>query len=134
MRLRHLRFLALLQMVQGEFECVGGLLFALSPGGAGTSHSSPAIWISLCLTGLGISLLGALRLVAGVSNMFYRGRRLGIVSVIGGLLTVVTCCGLPSSVALCAYGLTVYTNGNIRRAFAMRRAGASSGEIERALS
>jgi hypothetical protein len=120
------RLLAILQMVQGGLECFGGLLFALSPGG---THGGAALWVGLSLAGLGVVLVGLLRITAGILNMFYRGRGLGMTTLVIGLLSAVTCFCLPTSVALCAYGFVVYTNKDVRQAFALRANGASVHEI-----
>jgi hypothetical protein len=37
-----------------------------------------------------------------------------------GLVSAITCLCLPTSVAICAYAWIVYTNADVRRAFATR--------------
>src|SRR5258706_6875311 len=106
MTLQHVRILATLQMIQGALECVGGLIFAVSPGG--TDGGSVAVWLALSLLGLGVVVGGVLRIVAGLRNVSYRGRDLGMYALAIGLLSGITCCCLPTSAALGIYGFMVY--------------------------
>jgi hypothetical protein len=76
--------------------------------------------IALLLGGLAASAAGVLRIVAGVLNLTWRGRRLGLVALTVGLVSIVTCCCLPTTVALFAYGNIVYWNPDVRRAFERR--------------
>jgi hypothetical protein len=64
--------------------------------------------------------------------MFYIGRVLGVVSLVIGLASTLTCVCLPTSVALCVYGFVVYMNQDVRRAFALRARGAPLEQIDRA--
>jgi uncharacterized membrane protein HdeD (DUF308 family) len=108
---KHIPFLAAFQVAQGCLESVWGFVFAFSPGdGPYAMH--------LALLGLAASFAGLVRVVAGLLNVLVRGRGLGMAVLVLGLMSGVTCCCLPTSVALCAYGLVVYTNDDVRRAFA----------------
>jgi hypothetical protein len=107
----HIRVLAIFQMAQGGLEFVWGLVFAVSP-------ADGPFAVHLFLAGLAASLVGLARLAAGLLNMFLRGRVLGMATVVAGLASSITCCCLPTSLALCCYGLIVYSNADVRRAFA----------------
>jgi hypothetical protein len=128
MTLQHLRLLSTLQIIQGVLEGVMGLLFAVSPGGTG---AGAALWVGLCLAGFIVACNGLLRVVAGALNGSCRGRGLGISTLAVGLLSALTCFCLPTSLALFVYGLLVYSNKDVRQAFARRAAGASVDEIAR---
>jgi|RhiMetdeSRZDD1v2_1073273.scaffolds.fasta_scaffold589032_2 hypothetical protein len=129
MTLQHLRLVSIFQAVQGAMEIFMGLLFALSPGGTGTGAISLWWWVGLCLAGLVIAFNGLLRIVGAALGAAFRGRWLNIGTLVIGLLSSLTCLCLPTSVALCIYGLAVYASKDVRRAFAMRSAGTSVDEI-----
>lgn len=126
---RRVAILSAFQVGEGVLEGLWGLIFALSPGGMGTADSSAAMWIGLSLTGLAVACNGLLRVVAGLLTGALRARALGIATLVAGLLAAVTCLCLPTSFALCAYGLCVYFDKDVRRAFARRAAGASIAEV-----
>jgi hypothetical protein len=86
----------------------------------------------MSLAGLAVSFNGALRVLAGALSVFFRARAFGISTLIIGLLSTVTCLCLPTSVALCIYGLRVYLSQDVRRAYAMRAHGASVDDVVRA--
>jgi len=65
---------------------------------------------------------GTLGLWAGALNFSHRGRTLGIVALVSGLVSVVTCWCFPSSLALLIYGLIIYLSHDAERAFRWREA------------
>jgi uncharacterized membrane protein len=75
-------------------------------------------------------LAGALRIVAGFRNVRYRGRVLGIVSLFFGLLSLGTCYCSVTGIALLVYGMIVYLNGDVIRAFELGEKGVPSEEIK----
>src|SRR5262249_7181590 len=89
------------------------------------------IYLAMGTAGL---LAGLLHLIAGIRNVTYRGRTLGLVALIGGLASVGTCYCALTSIALTVYGLIVYLNAESVRAFQLGQQGLSSGEIRRALA
>jgi hypothetical protein len=129
MTLQHLRLVSMFQAVQGALEIFMGLLFALSPGGTGSGTISAWWWVGMSLAGLVIAFNGLLRIVAAVLGAAFRGRWLNIGTLVIGLLSSLTCLCLPTSVALCIYGLVVHASKDVRRAFALRSAGTSVDEI-----
>jgi hypothetical protein len=130
---QRVRVLAAAQMVEGGLESFWGLIFALSPGGTDGKLGSAPLWPLLSLAGLAVAGLGVLRMVAGGLNMFYRGRRLSIATLLLGLLSGITCLCLPTATALCVFGMAVHHNPAVRHAFRLRRQGASISEIDRML-
>ena len=81
--------------------------------------------------GLGapILLAGVLRIFAGVQNFRFRGRTLGIISMIAGMASMLTCYCAPTGIGVLIYGLIVYMNPAVAAAFAMGQQGASGSEI-----
>jgi len=72
---------------------------------------------------------GVLHLVAGLRGYRFQGRTFGITALACGLLTLFTCYCLPTSAALCVYGLIVYLNREVSEAFQMREAGYTPDQI-----
>jgi len=77
-------------------------------------------------------LCGVLRLVAGIFNLRYRSRILGMAALGVGLLTMITGYCAISSMALAVYGLIVYLNDSVVAAFAMGDSGKSGTDIQAA--
>jgi uncharacterized membrane protein len=75
---------------------------------------------------------GLLRIVAGIFNLQYRRRVLGIVALAVGLLTMLTAYCAPTSIALAIYGLVVYVNDPVIMAFQMGDSGRPLSEIRSA--
>jgi hypothetical protein len=75
---------------------------------------------------------GVVRMVAGVFNLRYKRRVLGITALGLGLLTMLTCYCAPTGVALAVYGLIVYVNEPVVLAFRMGDAGRPISEIRNA--
>ena len=74
-------------------------------------------------------IAGLLQIVAGVANLRLQGRTLGIVGLVGGVLSVGTCYCLPTAVALLVYGLIIYLNETTQRAFTLGAEGLSWDEL-----
>lgn len=149
---RQVPVLAVLTIVQGSLECLAGVFYAAmgpmmrtilrgvarqQPRGASPVQDLPEGFATgmaafYVVAGLVVLAVGALRIVAGIRGLKYRSRTLGIVSLAAGLLSVVTCYCLPTSLALAVYGLIVYLNADVGRAFEMGERGASSAEIQAA--
>jgi hypothetical protein len=76
-----------------------------------------------------VLLSAILRLVAAYRNFYFKGRTLGIASMIVGLSSLLTCyCG-PTAIGILVYGLIVYLNPAVRMAFAMGDQGRTAAEI-----
>lgn len=122
---RHLKPLAIVLMVHGGLILLGGM-FALAYGaamaGALPSMSQPIsahgpaaltgavlVW---ALVGEGALhlMVGALQGWAGWRIRQYRSRWLGLTALLAGLLTMLGCYCLPTSVALLVWGLIVLLN------------------------
>ena len=94
----------------------------------------PEVMINMMSWGYGgvgvvVGIIGVLSILAGYRNWKFKGRTLGIVSLVAGLGTILSCYCLPTSLALCIYGLIVYLNGPVAAAFRMGEEGYSGDEI-----
>jgi hypothetical protein len=125
----HVPILAGLMIAQGALECLLGALFAgMGPfmyymaksQSSGTGPAESAV-ISIYMSGVGLLALtaGILNITAGVKGIKYRGRVLGIVALVSGVVTLPTCYCFPTSLMLLVYGLIVYLNPEVARAFEM---------------
>ena len=80
----------------------------------------------------GVSCLTAavIKTVAGIINLKYRGRVLGIVALISGFMSFPTFYCAPTAIALMIYGLIVYLNSHVALAFRMGKQGYTSRQIQ----
>lgn len=137
------RVVAILMMIQGVFE----LLFAIYLGVFGLFFGGmmgqmmredpnfqrgggpPPEFVEAMMTympvamGVGGLLAGILHCYAGYRNFQFSSRTLGIVALVSGLLTISTfyCC--PTAFALFIYGLIIYMNDQVAKAFEMTAEG-----------
>jgi hypothetical protein len=148
----HIPVVAVLMIVQGVLECLAGVLYAYvafvvrqeagwdAPAGRMPRGGMPAggmpgggifpLTLVLIVALLVVALsIGILRIIAGITNLKYRGRRLGLAALTVGTLSLFTGYCAPTTIALLVYGLIVYMNEDVRRAFAMGEQGFSSGQI-----
>ncbi|MEO8496056.1 MAG: hypothetical protein ABI614_13380 [Planctomycetota bacterium] len=143
------RIVSILMMVQGSLDLLAGLgligmgivmSFVMRDAmmqnpqfqqGNGPSPDFMANMMAGIYGGLGvvIAIIGALSLFAGYRNFKFKSRTLGIISLVAGLGTVITCYCAPTSLALCIYGLIVYLNAPVAAAFRMGEEGYSGDEI-----
>jgi hypothetical protein len=139
---KQVKVVAILMIVQGSLECVMGLLcvfigpftYAIlteaqkqSPAPQMPPGVLSAIYVAL---GALMLALGIFRIVSGVRNLKYRGRVLGIVALAAGVLSVFTCYCAPSAIGLLIYGLIIYLNDDVRRAFEQGEQGATPDQIK----
>ncbi len=140
----HIRFVALLLVVHGAVLLLAsltasafGLFFLNAPASFFDDNETTAqmilVWMYL---GVGLLLLpiALLQLVAGIRNLGLRNRKLGIVALCSGMLTVFTFYCAPTSIALAIYGLIVLLHPSVQEAFKMRSGGTSKEDILAALT
>ncbi|MGH9847157.1 MAG: hypothetical protein ACREEM_51330 [Blastocatellia bacterium] len=131
---------AILMIVQGSLECLLGLPilvvgpFAMLGQLDRRAANPPPEFMGVIFVGLGLLLLAAagLHIYAGVKNYKYRNRTLGIVALSVGALSIFTCYCAPTAIGLLIYGLVVYLNEDVRRAFEIGEKGATPDAILRA--
>lgn len=135
--LGHVPVVAILLIVQGALEIAFGLF-----GGAFLAlvYLVPDEEFTR-LRGLGVFLLilaipavacGLLRIVAGIFNLRFRRRSLGMVALGLGLLTLATGYCAPTAIALAIYGLIVYVNEPVVMAFELGDRGQKPTDIRAA--
>ncbi len=142
--------IAVLLIVQGIMEALMGVLYvAMGPAmfallkfapppssSAGGGPPPDAVFgiLSAVYIVIGVLVLvaGGLKIFAGVKNMKFRSRTLGIVALSSGALTILSCYCLPTALALMVFGLVVYLNDESTRAFQMGEEGTPPDEIKAA--
>ena len=145
---------AILMIVQGVLEVLMGLLLVLvafamprffdmamqqAPPPPNNVRGMPGevktvITIVYGVMGGAGLLVGIVRIIAGIRNLSYRGRGLGLVSLFLGILSLATVYCALTSLGLMIYGLIVYFNEQTARAFAMGERGMSRADIQEALA
>jgi hypothetical protein len=141
------RIVAILNMVQGGLELPVGLMYvglafffpaivkldqANNPNFRNEAPPEEMIWFLFAVymtIGVCVILSGVLRLWAGFSNYRFRGRMLGIVSLVLGMVSVFSCYCAPTGLAILIYGLIVLLNTAVKMAFDMGDQGMSTDQI-----
>lgn len=139
---RQVRPIAICMIVQGILISLVG--FALAGMGIFLANMSPemmgddAVVIEPMQTAMGwgyggfgaiLLLIGLLTVYAGVRNLSFRGRTFGIVMLSVGILSSFTCYCAPTALGLAIWGLIVYLNPSVARAFELAKKGTSAGDI-----
>src|SRR5262245_742239 len=131
----HVPLVAIGLIVQGALEIlVGamlllvGLFFFLEPQLAGMKALAGLMLVMASPA----CICGVVRVVAGVCNLRYRRRVLGMTALGLGLLTMVTGYCAPTSIGLAVYGLIVYLNESVAAAFQMGESGKTAADIHSA--
>ena len=134
---RRVRRLATLMIVQGAVEATLGLAFTglvvFSSAGfipISLAGSPAEAMAALVLAGPGLLAAGGLKIAAGVRNHSYRGKRLAIVALASGSLSVLTCVCGPTAIALLVFGLRLHAHPRVERAFQMGEQGFSPEWIQ----
>ncbi|MDX1945677.1 MAG: hypothetical protein SFU86_09715 [Pirellulaceae bacterium] len=120
----------LLEVTLAGFMLVFAGLATLVPPEAGEFPTAMVVFVGVL--SLPAAVCGVLRVVAGVYNLRFRRRTLGMVALVAGLATVFTFYCAPTSIALGIYGLIVYLNDSVTEAFALGDQGKTQDEIRRA--
>ena len=145
---RQVRVVAILLLVEAGLELLAGLgclafggavwLIDNFPGPSGELEDDKlAIQImGGVYLGIGVMLLAlsALHMFAGYRNLIYRGRTLGIVALASCVLLLPTCYCSVTSLGLMIYGLIIYLQPDVGRAFALVKEGQSVEAMKRASS
>jgi len=133
----HVRIVAILLITQGVFEilfALFGICFALATVLVRQEDLVNMRPLGMVLGGISIAALfcGGLRVAAGIANLRFRRRLLGITALGAGMLTMLTGYCAPTAIALAVYGLIVYLNDSVVAAFEMGDAGRTTTEISAA--
>ena len=81
---------------------------------------------SLCLVAF---TLATMHFISAYFGFTYRYRVFGIITMILGLGSVMTCYCAPTAIGLAVYGLIIYFNPAVAKAFTMAKSGMNKSEI-----
>lgn len=152
---KHVPTVAILLILQGALEICAGFcallyasvygVFALIP----LSEEIPidgegpdAEVLAAILGGMGLIFMliafvliafGVLKIAAGIYNLRYRKHTLGLIALLTGLGSVMTCYCAPTGIALAVYGLFVYLHPTVKQAFVLGEQGMSNDDVLRSL-
>jgi len=98
-------------------------------GPIGTEEFVLIICAAMLAIGILIVATAGLRIYAAYRAYQFRGRVMGIVSLIFGCITILTCYCFPTSLALLVYGLIVYNNQDVKSAFTLGEQGTPAAQI-----
>ena len=146
----HMMALSILMIVQGSLSALcglgaGAMAFVIPamlkaqagmPGQPGMPAPPMPVEMETFMVvlygGIGLVLLssGILGVWGGIRMMKFRGYKLGIIALSGGLLTIFGCYCAPTAIALFIYGLIVMLNPQVKQAFEMGEQGRSPADIQ----
>ena len=134
---------SILMIIQGSLVSLAGLfLLVLGPAMFSlnrSNHRADEEQVITVLGGIYILLgglllgVGGLNIVAGIKNLKYKGRTLGITALSLGGLAIFGCYCAPTAIGLLIYGLIIYLNQDVSRAFEMGEQGATPEQIKNAI-
>ena len=131
--------LAILMIVQGALEAIigftllvmGPAMLSTKPTMSRSDQEAVGIVSAVCIIlGVLILLTAGLKIVAGIKNLKYRGRALGMAALISSIVSMLTGYCAPTAIALLIYGLIIYLNDDVRRAFEMGEQGVPPEAIK----
>ena len=140
----HVRVIVVLNAVQGILELImGGFVTAMSvmffamkdkiieeaPPGVDMEFQHKIMVGGFGTVGGFVLLVAILRIWAAIANYRFKGRILGIVSLLAGLGTAMTVYCAPTSIGIAVYGLVVLFNQEVAEAFEMRKTAKSADEV-----
>lgn len=110
------------------------VLFALVSSILPPESGANPVMLAIVYSGMAVltTACAVIRVFAGLSNLRFRRRNLGIVSLGLGLLTVFTGICALTSIGLAVYGLLVYFNDSVVAAFDLGESGKTPSEIQAA--
>ena len=100
---------------------------ALPPRAVGSTVALAAMYGIIAIV---CGVCGVLRIAAGMCNLRFQRRQLGLAALGVGLATVFTGFCAPTAIGLGIYGLMVYFNDSVIAAFHLGSAGKSRSEID----
>jgi hypothetical protein len=79
--------------------------------------------------GLAVLTAGVLNIVAGARSLKFRGRGLALTALYLNIIPLITCYCAPTSIGMMIYGLIVFFNADVARAFQMAERGLPPEEV-----
>jgi hypothetical protein len=135
----HVQALGVLQIVLGAMELLMGtilifyaVVFFELPAVKQQPPPPAAMWAFTLVMGVSggvVVLFSFLRIASGVLSFRFAGRKMMLVSLIGGMVTAMTCYCAPFSISLGIYGLVVMLNPAVIHAFKMASEGWTAEQI-----
>jgi hypothetical protein len=138
--MNQLTILGILQIVQGILEALmGGLLVVMAfimpqfamPGPQTPSNAMVMYFITIYYgVAGGLTLFfGVLRIFAGTTSFWIKGRLLMYISLVGGLASCLTIYCTLTSIPLLIYGIIVLKHPAVKMAYQMAKKGMTAREI-----
>jgi hypothetical protein len=139
----HVKIVSILMIVNGALATLLGAFYAVmgpfvvTMMQAERRHTDPDEKMVMQIIGyvypaIGIPtvIAGILTLVAGIRTLWFRGRILALVALFLNVFPMCTLYCAPTSLGLLVYGLIVFFNADVARAFRMAADGMPAGRIE----
>lgn len=140
-RVRQVRPVAICLIIHGVLIAIvgSGLTFAavfLASSGAEffsddaglSAMQGPMIW-GYGIIGSGVLLLGLVSIYAGIRNWSFRDRTLGIIALSTGVITAMGVWCAPTAIGLAIWGLIVFLDPSVKRAFELAREGTKPKDL-----
>jgi hypothetical protein len=136
-----IRVVAILMIIQGALELMMGIIIAgmivffavvFRKMESNPSAPPPPMWIVAPIYGTMAAagfISAVLHIWAGIINLRFRGRTIGIVALSCGCLSVFTFYCSLTTIPLAIYGLIVYLNASSTEAFRLGESGCKSDQI-----
>ena len=139
----HVVIVGILQIVFGIMEFVMGVflvfyafLFSVILPGMSNGPAAPpppelifGLSIGFGIGGGVVLLFSILRIITGILCFWFKNRTLTLFSLIGGLVTALTCYCSPFSIGIGVYGMVVMFDGAVRQAYQLSAEGVHAEEI-----
>lgn len=139
----HVVIVGILQIVFGIMELMmGGILFfyaflfsvilpSVKNGNGPPPPPEMIFWISIGsgVAGVIVLLFSILRITTGIFCFWFKNRTLTLVSLIGGLVTALTCYCSPFSIGIGVYGMVVMFDAAVKQAYQLSSDGVSAEEV-----
>jgi len=139
----HVVIVGILQIVFGVMELMmGGILIFyaflfsvimpnIKNGSAPPPSPEVIFWLSVGsgVAGAVVLLFSLLRITTGIFCFWFKNRTLMLISLIGGLVTALTCYCSPFSIGIGVYGMLVMFDAAVKQAYQLSAEGVSAEEI-----
>lgn len=139
---RQVRAVAICMIVQGVLVSIMGAFLVgigffmgsmppeeFTNGGAGLGELQMFMTWGYGIAGALVLISGLLIVVAGIRNLYFRGRIMAITALSLGILSSLTCYCAPTAIGLAIWGLVVYLNPSVARAFELSAEGVKPKDI-----
>lgn len=145
---KQVQVVAILMIVNGAIVSVMGLFYvamgpfmfammnmAPPPGQQGPNSSDAAVLSAMSVVyvvlGLVVLMAAILNIVAGIRSLSFRNRTLALVALFSNVAPLFTCYCLPTSLGVMIYGLIVFFQSDVARAFQLVAEGVPAERFKR---